>query len=202
MFPKQGVLLLAELKENNTREWYQSAKKEIDTHVIKAGSELADSCRVFLESELKIGLQTKIYRLNRDLRFSKDKTPYNSHFRFSIWPQGQEQSDAVCFHVSVEPDQFIVGTGLWELGPRIETFRRRAGEIESLLGSNIRLSEPELKKVPRDYPADHSLADHYRRKGFSVWIDRVQSPQDIIVPEAELMQLIPIFKWMNHLTVD
>lgn len=199
VFPRRGIEILAELKENNNRDWFLSAKNEIDENIVKAGTEFADSCRDFLETELKISLQSKIYRLNRDLRFSKDKTPYNSHLRFSLWSADEEQRDAVCFHFSVEPDQFLIGTGMWELGPRLASFRANAEGIEALLGPEIRLSEPELKKVPRGFSPDDLLSDHYRRKGFTAWFDRVQEPQDLPVPEAELIELLPIFVWMNEL---
>ena len=87
-FASETFAFLKSLKNNNTKDWFDAHKADYQSFVKKP----ADSFRVDVARELS-GLTgheivSKQFRVNRDLRFSKDKTPYNTHIRMAFWPKG------------------------------------------------------------------------------------------------------------------
>lgn len=197
---RETVLLLRELESNNTREWYQAHKSEIQKWILDPGQAACDElCRI-LEIECQTELTSKVYRMNRDLRFSKDKTPYNPHFRFSFWHSECAQEVSVCLHFSVEASRLTLGVGLWEFGEKIDRFRDQCGDLASLLTPEMRLSEPELKRLPAGIVVPPQLEGHYRRKGLMAWIDREHEDSGPIeFDSAKIRRLVPIFNWLEAL---
>lgn len=192
--------VLSDLKANNTREWYQAHKARIQEELLDPGNGACDELRQILEAECQARMTSKVYRMNRDLRFSRDKTPYNPHFRFSIWQAESAQETSVCFHFSVELSRLTMGVGLWEFGAKLDNFRFRCGELASLLKPEMRLSEPELKRIPTGLTAPPGTQEHFRRKGLTVWIDCDHSEAcPTAFDSATLRSFVPIYKWLETL---
>lgn len=197
---RETVVLLRELESNNTREWYLAHKPEIQKGILDPGQSACDElCRI-LESECQTELTSKVYRMNRDLRFSKDKTPYNPHFRFSLWQSECAQEVSVCLHFSVEPSHLTMGVGLWGFGDKLDRFRDQCGDLASLLTPEMRLSEPELKRLPAGIAVPPQLEEHFRRKGLTVWIDsKHEGSGPIEFDSGKLRTLLPIYRWLEAL---
>ena len=195
-----AVMLLRELDSNNSRDWYQANKADIQKGLLDPGQAACAELRLYLEAECGVKLASKIYRLNRDLRFSKDKTPYNPHFRFSLWEAEFSQESSVCFHFSVETNRLTMGVGLWEFKERLSGFRDQCAELGSLLTREMRLSEPELKRVPSGVIASPELEEHFRRKGLTVWIDNEHDDAgQVAFNVTKLRSLVPIYQWLKPL---
>lgn len=196
-----AVRLLKALEANNSKEWGAAHKGEIESDLLSPCRTVADELRQLLESECHTKLEVKIYRLHRDLRFSKDKTPYNTHFRFSLWHAGSPQETSVCFHFSVETERLTSGVGLREFKDRITDFRERCAQLTPLLTEDMRLSEIELKMVPAGIDAPLMLRDHFRRKGLTVWIDRDhRENQPVCFDESSVQALVPMYRWLASLS--
>lgn len=192
--------MLRQLRVNNSKEWFSANQSQIERDVIAPCNASVDELRMMLEKSCGCEMTSKAYRLHRDLRFSKDKTPYHSHFRFSIWPQAVPQDSAVCFHFSVEPERLTMGVGLWEFGDRLSNFRERCGELRGLVSPNMRLSEPELKRAPAGVIVDPELEEHYRRKGITIWIDQPSLDETgNFFEQSSLQSLVPIYAWFVSL---
>ena len=200
-FPWAGIGLLHDLRANNTREWFKEHQAAISEHVLLPGQAIVAELASFLASELDRPVATKSFRLPRDVRFSKDKTPYDTHFRFAMWPEDEAHETAAVLYFSIEPDHYVVGTGLWEFGTRLEAFRARVDELEPLLPPNFRLSDPELKRIPAGFAPDSPHADHFRRKSLTLWRDIAWSPegQDQAISTDEVQALLPIRHWLAEL---
>lgn len=115
--------------------------------------------------------------MHRDLRFSADKTPYNTHLHMSfLGPPG-----TCAWHLGIDTKSVSVGAGMFEFtAEQLQAFRTLASDsgpaiwesLAQLVSSGARLNEPELKRVPSGYPADQPFSDLFRRKGLSAWINR------------------------------
>ena len=183
-FSAETFAFLANLKANNTREWFDAHKTDYQRVVKKP----ADGLRADLTEKLAglTGQETvsKQFRINRDLRFSRDKTPYNAHVRMAFWPKGKafEGRDAQppSFFVSFEPEHIRLGTGCMAfskaaLGSYLQTLENGNGdEIATLLSDlearGFERSAADLSKPPRGFPKDHHHADLARHKGLAVWM--------------------------------
>ncbi|WP_422037662.1 DUF2461 domain-containing protein [Roseibium sp.] len=182
-FSPETFAFLADLKANNSKEWFDAHKPDYQRVVKKP----ADALRADLAERLSAltGLETasKQFRINRDLRFSKDKTPYNAHIRMAFWPKGKafEGRDAQppSFFVSFEPGHIRLGTGCMAfskaaLGSYLQALESGGGgEIAGLLSAleanGFERSTPDLAKAPRGFPKDHAHTDLARHKGLAVW---------------------------------
>jgi uncharacterized protein (TIGR02453 family) len=184
-FPKDGPTFLKELTANNTKDWFAGNKKRFKSQLEGPAKEFVEA----VESELPgPDWNSKIFRIHRDLRFSKDKTPYNTHLRIGFFSEGRAS-----LFFSLEAATLILGSGVFEMSKdSLERYRQavlsKAGEeLETLLAEykaqGYRLDDPELKRVPRGYDADHSRAELLKRKSLAIWLDK-PIPEEIHSPKA------------------
>jgi uncharacterized protein (TIGR02453 family) len=171
---------LSGLKANNRKDWFDEHRKTYETSVRKPARAFAELMAGELESLTGEPQKPKLFRINRDIRFSKDKTPYNPHVHISWLPAGPPGSPPA-FMFGLSPDYCTVGCGVFEFSkPALESYRKAvAGPrgddlgimIEGLKKEEFRLSEPALKRVPPGFPADHPWAELSLHKGIAVWFD-------------------------------
>lgn len=173
MFSRETLCFLNDLKDHNNRDWFQSQKPRYDAQVKSASKAFTATLATLLSDRYGTNVTAKIFRINRDLRFSKDKTPYNAHVHMSF---RDPEADAA-WMIGLEVDRLALGYGAFAFDPaRLARWREQvsgpAGErLCSLLRDRpIRLDPPELKRVPPPYATDHPAADLLRRKGFAVWL--------------------------------
>ena len=113
-------------------------------------------------------------RIYRDVRFSKDKSPYKTGFGAGIAPGGRK-SGRMGYHLHLAPGESMVATGMWDPTPEQLTRFRNAvvkdsASLAKILGSAAfkkhfdGLWGEQLKNPPRGYPADHPAVDLLRRK--------------------------------------
>ena len=107
---------LRQLIENNNREWFQENRKKYDD--AKADLEKLVGYLIMEVGKFQdLGnLQIKecIFRINRDIRFSKNKTPYKNHLSAGIGPGGRG-SGKVDYYLHIQPDgQSFIGGGMWD----------------------------------------------------------------------------------------
>lgn len=213
-FPPEGRSFLRTLAVNNERTWFQDNKPAYETSVKKPSKDLLQGIKEQLEVTLGTDLETKQFRINRDLRFSKDKTPYNTHVRFSLWEGGSKKpAETPAFHLSIEPDQLVVGAGCMQMpAPMLTLFRSKLKDEVWAAGFNELLSdlyikgasasEPELKRVPLGLPTDHPQSEHLRRKGIACWLtldlgdDQPLHSDDLA---SEFQKLIPLYETLKSL---
>ena len=178
-FSKDAIAFLGDLRANNERAWFNANKKTYEREVKRPAGSFAAAMSGALEILTKRHHRHKIFRIHRDVRFSKDKTPYNTHLHIAFMPE-QDGSPPAWFF-GLDPEKLTLGTGIFGFEKAgLDAFRQRllgadgdrlAGIVKSLKSEGIRLGEPHLKRVPSGFPKDHPRADLLRYKGFSAWID-------------------------------
>lgn len=174
---------LRDLKANNNRAWFEAnkeryhqyARDELIKMLIELQAGLAEFAPQIEVVPKAVG--GSIHRIYRDLRFSKDKTPYKTHLSAHLRHQQRDASYGLGFYLRIEPGECIVASGIWQLTPKnAATVRNRivkrpdewarataASHFVSLYGS---VYGEQLKRVPGEYDSDHRFADDLRRKGF------------------------------------
>jgi uncharacterized protein (TIGR02453 family) len=172
---------LASIKENNNREWflenkslYLDAKENFESFTAKLISEITE-----FEPILK-GLEVKscVYRFNRDTRFSKDKSPYKSHFGAFIVRGGKNNGDKLAgYYFHIEPGKSMVAGGAYmPPAPWLTAIREKIDETPEELISILRnkdfikyykeLDGDKLKKAPKGYPSDHPQIELLKYKSY------------------------------------
>ena len=171
--PKSTINFLKELKLNNNREWFNENKQEyqsIQIDVKKFTQEVKDE----LNTSDNID-ELKIFRIYRDLRFSKDKTPYKTNIGMAFHRKKPEFRGGYYLEISAE-DSFIAA-GFWN--PNKEDLLRIRREIE-LDGQEFKriinqekikdfwgeIKGDELKTSPKGFDSDHQHIDMIKKKQF------------------------------------
>jgi len=162
-----------ELKENNTREWFEPQKvrfKNLEKEV-KAFNEVV---KVGLEATDEIE-RVKLFRIYRDVRFSKNKTPYKTHFGSSFHRKKPHLRGGYYIHIS--PGDSFIAAGFWDPNPA-DLLRIRkemevdATELRAVIGETSfkktwgPLQGNAVKTAPKGFAKDHPDIDLIRQKQF------------------------------------
>jgi uncharacterized protein (TIGR02453 family) len=209
-FSKQAIQFLSDLKANNNREWFAENKTVYEQEIKRPARFFCDFMCDQLQGLTGTPHSSKIFRIHRDVRFSKDKTPYKAHLHILFAPQTDMPSPPRWFF-GLMPDSATLGVGVFSFEkPQLDEYRRRvAGEngaklaklLGSLLSDGAHMYDPALKRVPTGFPKDHPRADLLRRKGLAVWhdfesVDAVTGPQTLKNCRAGFKRLKPVYDWM------
>ncbi|MFW6019338.1 MAG: DUF2461 domain-containing protein [Bacteroidales bacterium] len=204
---------LKQLQENNNREWYhqhkqmyREAKAAVESFLDYLIPEL-----VTLEPALR-GLtpQTTMFRIFRDIRFSKDKTPYKTNFGAVIAPGGRK-SPYSGLYLHVEPGKCMAGGGIYkpqkevldavrqELYYNGESFRKIIDEpqFRNWFGE-INSMGDKLKRMPKGYEANSHNADLLKLKTITVMYPLKDEVLLSDKAAEEIIETYKILKPFNH----
>ncbi|MBP1232397.1 uncharacterized protein (TIGR02453 family) [Arthrobacter sp. PvP102] len=200
--PAAAFGFYAELEQNNNREWWLGHKRRYESLVREPLAAL------LAQLEPRFG-PAKIFRPNRDVRFSPDKSPYKT-------AQGALASfqEGVGYYVQLSADGLLVGGGCHSSSPaQLARFRNSVdatGTGESLAQIVRRVSEAgftvegeRLKTVPRGFPRDHPRAELLKYKSLSA-AKALGEPDWLATPAAAeevsrlWEQLRPLVEWVGR----
>lgn len=167
----------AELAQNNAKEWFEPRKERYAATIRKPAELLGEVVGVDLARLLGRSVAAKVYRIHRDVRFSKNKTPYNAHLHVQ-WTAGE---GAPAWFFASSPTYLSFSTGVPDLeSEALDRYRRLVdakgdalaaaiGEASRTAGATLATwgAEP-LKRVPKPFGEDHPHADLLRRKGLTL----------------------------------
>src|SRR5206468_7953589 len=121
-FPAAGMDFLRELKENNDRDWFTPRKHIYEEQVRQPMLQLVSAVHagVLRFAAGYVGEPKKcVYRVYRDTRFAKDKTPYKTHIAASMWSNAIGKQGGAGFYFSIAPHELEIGGGLYAPDPKI-----------------------------------------------------------------------------------
>lgn len=184
---RRVISFLSDLKQNNNREWFNEHK---DRYLEAQGlfndyvSRLL--ARLGAEDESVAGLEVKdcTYRIYRDVRFSKDKSPYKTHFGAYICPGGKKSGFSGYYvHVGIGgqgyPDNHMLAVGDYCADPKSLKIIREdiiddGSAFKDILDQAARFGfgldqDYQLKKVPKGFDKESPWADYLRYKVYCLW---------------------------------
>jgi len=211
----EALIFLNKLKRNNNRDWFNEHKPEFQG-IQKDIKKFYEKIRFNLEQNDEIE-KLKMFRIYRDVRFSKDKTPYNYHFAGSFSRTGKKLRGG--YYLRIRPGESFLAGGFW--APNKEDLFRIRKEIEfgdkelrSILSAKEfkhnfggELVGEELKTAPKGFSKDDPAIDLIRKKGFVAvrnFTDKeVLSPNFLSEINRSFTCLRPFFDYMSEvLTTD
>jgi uncharacterized protein (TIGR02453 family) len=174
-FSKETVAFLRGLKRNNSRDWFESHREIYESHVLEPAKAFVGALGGRLK-EISPNIvaapkiNKSIFRLNRDTRFSLDKSPYKPNLGLYFWEGPRSRMESPGFYVHLEPPTFLLGAGYYMFPDWVrERFRRavlhpeHGKELARILKKIAETSEFELggkhyKRVPSGYDDSHPNA--------------------------------------------
>jgi uncharacterized protein (TIGR02453 family) len=122
------VSFFKELARNNTSEWFNANRKRFETSVKKPFSAFVDDVIAEvhkMDKAIKIKSSDAIFRLNRDIRFSTDKSPYKTHMAAIVSKHGRKAKDYPGMYLMLSAEHIMIGGGVYELEkPALEKVRK------------------------------------------------------------------------------
>ena len=115
-FPKEGLQFLQLLQRHNNREWFQEHKGIYEDYVKQPMAELIEALAVEFGQfapEMIASPKASAYRIYRDTRFSKDKSPYKTHVAAVFPRSGLAKHEGAGFYLHVSPSELLIGGGLY-----------------------------------------------------------------------------------------
>jgi len=215
---KSNFEFLKTLIANNNREWFAEHKALYQTQhqeIILFADELLGLMNQHDQIETPSGKKS-IYRIYRDTRFSKDKTPYKTHWGGSFKRATSKLRGGYYFHI--EPENSFVGGGFWSPNPAdLKRIRQEIAasdvELREIITSDNFISTfgelrgDQVKSAPKGYAKDHAAIDLLKYKQYLVmhkFTDKeVLSPTFAKNVSRVFMEMRPLFDYMSEvLTTD
>ena len=121
-FPREGMAFLRQLKRNNNRDWFQAHRESYERHVRAPMAELVyaigDAFRRFAP-EMVADPKVSIYRIYRDTRFSRDKTPYKTQVAAVFPVRGLPKNSGPGLYFHISPQEVLIGGGIYMPEPQL-----------------------------------------------------------------------------------
>lgn len=178
---KKALGFLSKLKKNNNKEWfdknkpqYLEIKAEFEELIGKLIKELSKTDPAIKALEPK----NCVFRIYKDVRFSKDKTPYKTHIGAYL-AAGGRKSEYAGYYIHIEPGKSFLAGGIWMPQPDILKAVRQ--EIDYGIKDFLKIIRAaafkkyfediqgeKLSRNPKEYPADHPHIEYLKFKSFNV----------------------------------
>lgn len=218
MLSKETLQFFRELRQNNHKEWfddnrkrYEAVKKEYH-HLI---ARLLEKMKVADPSLAHLEVKNCTFRINRDIRFSKDKTPYKAHLGIKMHPYGKKLQFAG-YYVHLEEDHSFAGGGVYM--PEADNLKKIRKEVayfyddflEVLAGKGFKRTygdidtSPEilLSRPPKGFEADDPAIEFLKLKSFTatrpIPNEMLTDPAAIDKVAAMLADLKPFNDFLNR----
>lgn len=213
--PKEALDFFNRLEKNNNRDWFNDNKKEfkaIEAKIKKVYTSLFDALKIHDDVD-----KVKLFRIYRDVRFSKNKNPYKTHFGGAFHRTKPKLRGGYYLHIQPNNESFIA-TGFWE--PNKEDLFRIRKEFE-MDDSEMRdilkdkrfkntwgdIVGDEVATAPRGFDKEHKAIDLIRKKQYiftKKYTDKEILEPDFIEKVNEAFKIIrPYFNYMSDvLTTD
>lgn len=172
---------LKNLEKNNNREWFNENKtkyQEAQQDVVSFVEKLIEEMTTFDEEVGKVDAKKSLFRIYRDTRFSKDKSPYKTNFGVSLgMGKGSQKAG---YYLHIEPGKSFLGGGIYMPEPSVLKAIRKeisafGDEFQTILkkddfrnyfrGLSV---EDKLKNVPQGFEKDDKMAEYLKLKHFIV----------------------------------
>lgn len=220
-FTRETFGFLADLEANNSRDWFEDNRARYEAHwkapalaFVEALAPAMSAQQPPLKAEPRVN--GSLRRINRDVRFSKDKSPYAATLHLVFW-SGGHPNRSPGIHVVLSPAGVGYGTGLWGLGPeQLRRFREgvtdpaegpalfdaldRAAKVGCTLGA------PDLARLPRGYEAEGRAAELLRHKSIVARTRDNEAPPEAVIGRGatdwvleRTAALMPLLRWTTRL---
>jgi len=217
-FPKRTAGYLNKLSKNNNREWYLANKDIYNSDFLELliyfveemGNKLLK-----LDPEITAipKIDKSIFRLHRDVRFSKNKEPYKTNAGIIFWNGKAKKMESSGFYFYLEPKMFGVGVGMYTIPKNLLTpYRDAVADLTNGKELNMVVKKVEkcglykvlgknYKRIPKGYDPDSPYADYLLHSGMFGWyesknIKELYDGNAVDIIYKIFKDMLPLHKWL------
>jgi uncharacterized protein (TIGR02453 family) len=217
-FPPGAVTFLEGLREHNEKPWFEAHRQQYEDDLLEPGRVFAEAMAARLDGLMppeSHPVRGSLFRIYRDVRFSKDKTPYKTHLGIAFGPEGRSKESAG-FYFQIDPVHLFLGAGMHAFPKEVLAAFRDAA-VDPVEGPRLReaieavtASGPyevwgqSYKKVPRGYDPAHENADLLLYGGLFAGLTTPLPPELssaglLDFCEAHYRAVLPVQSWVEGL---
>ncbi len=216
-FTKETISFFRKLKRNNTRDWFEANRGTYEENVMAPAKAFVIAMgprlkRISPNIVAAPKVNKSIFRLNRDTRFSKDKSPYKPNLGIYFWEGPLSRMESPGFYVHLEPPKFMIAGGYyvfpeWLIGPyrKAVIHPKQGKELVAILKKITGLKGFEVggqhyKRVPAGFDASHPHAGLLLHNGIHAWLE-TDIPEEFFTPNlvdyciGKFKPLVPLHRW-------
>ena len=216
-FPAATFEFLNGIAAHNEKVWFDAHRPLYEAGYVEPAKAFVTAIGPKLrEISPKVQFEPKVNgslsRVNRDIRFSKDKRPYKSHLNMWFWHGDRKGWDTPGFYISLSPERIYLGTGMHGLEKDVlESFRQSVihprsakallAAVEAVKAAGpYDIGEKNRKLMPRGYPADGPAAEYLLHESLHAGIElpgaAARSPDFLDICVKHFRATWPISKWL------
>jgi uncharacterized protein (TIGR02453 family) len=221
-FPKESITFLNSIRQNNTKEWFEAHRDEYE-QLIKEPSaayvvEMGEHLQALVPTiKAKPKVNGSLFRIYRDVRFSKDKTPIKSRIGVIFWQGVGKRMQSSSFYMHFSPDEIFFAAGIRGFSKEtLSAYRDYIKDdnhadalvkiLDTLKAMGYHLPEPKYKRVPREFDAE--MVHSELTKFASMFAYKEIAPNEILFSENlvdyayEIYEdLLSLQQWVYEMTL-
>lgn len=219
MLSPSTLSFLSRLSRNNNRDWFEEHRNEYESARADFTAFAEQVLKGFQKEDEDLAplvIKDCLFRINRDIRFSKDKSPYKLNLAASM-SRGGKKSHFAGYYIHIEPGRSFAGGGIWmPMPPETKKIRQEIDygleEFQQIVTAKPflnnypdaleRSAETSLSKVPKGYEKDNPAAEYLKLKS---WIatapltDEELTSKDLVKKVITAFKaLMPLVKFLNR----
>ena len=183
-YSKKSLAFLKELRANNTKEWFEERKHIYEEHILNANRafviEMGEHIQALVPTINAIPkINGSMYRIYRDTRFAKDKTPMKTHTGVIFWQGKGKRTQSANFYTRATPEEYVIGAGIRRFDTALlSTYREyildldHADQLYAILENcrkkGYKVNEPSYKRLPRGFDKTYPYPELARLDGIVV----------------------------------
>ena len=219
--PKQTIKFLAQLSRNNEKAWFEEHREDYQQYFVEPARALVEALSTPLRKldrlvKAEPRVNGSIMRINRDTRFSKDRTPYKDHLDLWFWSGSKRGWDSSGFFFRLTPSKLMLGAGIHGfMPPQLAQCRanvlddERGAELAKLAAAlrkkGYTVGGETYKKPPRGVEAEHPRAALLKHSGlYAGW--EAKHPKELGTPRfadfvaKHFTAVAPLHAWLGAMT--
>ena len=216
-FPQKTASYLGKLSKHNNRSWFEAKRDLYNSDflepciqfVVEMGDRLID-----IDPEIVAipKIDKSIFRLHRDVRFSKNKTPYKTNAGLYFWNGKVKKMEASGFYFHLEPKLFGVGLGMYMFPPHLLKKYRdvvsnssSAKELHQIIRAlekkGYSIGGKKFKKTPKGYNSNTQYPGYLLYEGIYAWYEsgdfrKINNGKAVNVIFKIFKEMLPLHKWL------
>lgn len=222
-FSKETLKFFKDLKKNNTKKWFETHKKDYETFVMQPAKAfvvaMGDELRAHVPNIVAVPkINKSLFRINRDTRFSPDKSPYKTNMGIFFWEGHRPRMECPGFYFHLEPTMLLLGVGLY-MFPKylIDTYRNSvvhpkhgkdlAGIISQIQRKKgYQIGRKHYKRVPAGFDPAHPNSGLLLHNGIHVGVESA-IPEEFFSKKLvgycwkKFQPLLPLHSWLVAMTL-
>ena len=218
-FTDEAIRFYTELAYNNNKGWFEEHKEIYKRSVIQPSLSFVEGMGLVLKeissnliADTRLNGAGSIFRIYRDIRFSKDKTPYKPYLGIFFWESTRKKIESAGFYFQLQPPKLMLSAGIYNFSkPDLETFRKTVlnekqnNEINQIImnlqkDGLYKIGGQHYEKVPRLYKEN---ASNYLLKYNGLYaVYETQIPQEFYNRDLidhcfeHFKRMSPIYNWL------